>query len=94
MTGEARYLVGIDLGTSNCAMAFAEPGANSNVVDFLIAQLQRPGWSQNNRCFLPASTFRTRTSFRKPHSGCHGELPNRRLSVNVRVGKEPVFRGD
>jgi molecular chaperone DnaK (HSP70) len=42
---EAKYLVGIDLGTSNCAVAFTEParGADAPVVDFAIEQLQRPG---------------------------------------------------
>ena len=41
----ARYVVGIDLGTSNCAVAFADvtQGAAATVTDFPIAQLQRPG---------------------------------------------------
>ena len=39
------YIVGIDLGTTNCAVAFADPaqGADAPVVDFPIPQLQRPG---------------------------------------------------
>jgi molecular chaperone DnaK (HSP70) len=39
------YIVGIDLGTTNCAVAFANPasGADAPVVDFAIPQLQRPG---------------------------------------------------
>ena len=39
------YIVGIDLGTTNCALAFAEParGAEAPVTDFQIPQLQRPG---------------------------------------------------
>jgi molecular chaperone DnaK (HSP70) len=39
------FIVGIDLGTSNCAVAFIEPqlGADAPVVDFPIPQLQRPG---------------------------------------------------
>ncbi len=39
------YVVGIDLGTSNCAVAFARvaEGADAAVVDFPVAQLQRPG---------------------------------------------------
>lgn len=42
---EAQYLVGIDLGTSNCAMAYVElaRGAEAPVLDFPIAQLVRPG---------------------------------------------------
>ena len=39
------HIIGIDLGTTNCAVAFAEParGAESPVVDFPIPQLQRLG---------------------------------------------------
>jgi molecular chaperone DnaK (HSP70) len=39
------FLVGIDLGTSNCAVAFAEPrlGAAAPIIDFPVPQLQRPG---------------------------------------------------
>src|SRR5512133_748589 len=42
---EPKYLVGIDLGTSNCAMAFTEPakGPEAPVVDFPIPQLRRAG---------------------------------------------------
>jgi len=41
----ARFIVGIDLGTSNCAVAFTEPaaGAAAKVVDFPVPQLARPG---------------------------------------------------
>ena len=43
--GESRYVVGIDLGTSNCAVAFVEPGrgASAPVTDFPVAQLRRAG---------------------------------------------------
>ena len=39
------YIVGIDLGTTNCAVAFANPaqGADAKVVDFAIPQLKQPG---------------------------------------------------
>jgi molecular chaperone DnaK (HSP70) len=39
-----RYCVGIDLGTSNCAVASVEPGAGAaaKVVDFLVVQAVRP----------------------------------------------------
>ena len=39
------HIIGIDLGTTNCAMAFAnlDAGADATVVDFPIPQLQRPG---------------------------------------------------
>ena len=38
-------IIGIDLGTTNCAVAFtdADQGADSAVVDFPVVQLQRPG---------------------------------------------------
>ena len=39
------YIIGIDLGTTNCAVAFANPGQGADAVvgDFAIPQLQRPG---------------------------------------------------
>ena len=39
------FIIGIDLGTTNCAVAFANPaqGPDAPVVDFPIPQLQRPG---------------------------------------------------
>ena len=41
----SRYVIGIDLGTSNCAVAFTEPsaGASARVQDFPVPQLVRPG---------------------------------------------------
>jgi hypothetical protein len=41
----ATHVVGIDLGTSNCAVAFArsDEGADATIADFPVAQLQRPG---------------------------------------------------
>ena len=41
---EAQYLVGIDLGTSNCAMAYIDPahGEDAPLRDFPIPQLVRP----------------------------------------------------
>ncbi len=41
----ARFIIGIDLGTSNCAVAFTEPAARAEakVVDFAVPQLLRPG---------------------------------------------------
>jgi molecular chaperone DnaK (HSP70) len=42
---EPTWIVGIDLGTTNCAVALADAGqgAEAPVVDFAIPQLQRPG---------------------------------------------------
>ena len=41
----SRYVIGIDLGTSNCAVAFTEPSAGvaARVQDFPVPQLVRPG---------------------------------------------------
>src|SRR5215203_4556506 len=43
MSAQATHIVGIDLGTSNCAVAFARvsEGADLTVSDFTIPQLQR-----------------------------------------------------
>jgi molecular chaperone DnaK (HSP70) len=42
---EAEFVIGIDLGTSNCAMAFSPvaQGADASVIDFPILQVVRPG---------------------------------------------------
>jgi len=39
------YIIGIDLGTTNCAVAYVDPalGANTPILDFPIPQLQQPG---------------------------------------------------
>jgi hypothetical protein len=39
------FIIGIDLGTTNCAVAFANPaeGAAARIADFAVPQLQRPG---------------------------------------------------
>src|SRR5687767_12410636 len=41
----SEFIIGIDLGTSNCAIAYVEPhrGANAPVVDFPVTQVKRPG---------------------------------------------------
>src|SRR5687768_7025319 len=45
MAVSATHVVGIDLGTSNCAVAFAQTSGTAEpiVTDFPIPQLQRPG---------------------------------------------------
>jgi molecular chaperone DnaK (HSP70) len=52
------YIVGIDLGTTNCALAFAEParGAAAPVTDFAIPQLHRPGQVVTNP-LLPSCLY-------------------------------------
>ncbi len=42
---QAPLVVGLDLGTSNCALSWARPEAGAGVVDFQIQQLLRPGQS-------------------------------------------------
>lgn len=39
------YIIGIDLGTTNCAVAFASlaHGGDTQAIDFAVTQLQRPG---------------------------------------------------
>lgn len=41
----ATHVVGIDLGTSNCAVASARvaAGVEASITDFPVVQLQRPG---------------------------------------------------
>lgn len=45
MTSSVQYVVGIDLGTTHCAVAFAklEAGAEASILEFPIPQLERPG---------------------------------------------------
>lgn len=53
----ARYIVGIDLGTSNCAVASVEPkSAASKVADFPVVQLVRPG-EPAPRSLLPSVVY-------------------------------------
>src|SRR5579862_723583 len=52
------YLIGIDLGTSNCAAAFVDPsaGEKSPVADFPITQLRQPG-DTGPRPLLPSAIY-------------------------------------
>lgn len=43
MSSDSQFNIGIDLGTTNCAMAFVEPDQSRDVQDFPVAQLLRPG---------------------------------------------------
>ena len=54
----AAYIIGIDLGTTNCAVAFANPrdGQAAVVWDFPIAQLERPG-QMTARPLLPSCLY-------------------------------------
>jgi hypothetical protein len=55
---DSPYLVGIDLGTSNCAMAYAEAGRGPEapVVDFPIPQFTRPG-ETSTKPLLPSCIY-------------------------------------
>lgn len=74
------YLVGIDLGTSNCAVAFADAarGAEAKVEDFSIPQLLRPG-EVVSQPLLPSSLY-----LPSPH-----ELPPN--STKLPWGESPEF---
>lgn len=54
----SRYVIGIDLGTSNCAVAFTEPsaGASARVQDFPVPQLTRPG-EISSRPLYPSAVY-------------------------------------
>jgi molecular chaperone DnaK (HSP70) len=54
----ARFILGIDLGTSNCAVALVDPsaGAAAKVVDLPITQLVRPG-EVSARALLPSAVY-------------------------------------
>lgn len=56
--GDAAFIVGFDLGTTNCAVAFVEPalGAEAPMVDFPIPQLQRAGQVANG-ALLPSCLY-------------------------------------
>jgi hypothetical protein len=55
---EAKYLIGIDLGTSNCAVASVDPGGGPHaaVIDLPIPQLQRLGEVAAG-ALLPSSVY-------------------------------------
>ncbi len=54
----SRYVIGIDLGTSNCAVAFTQPaeGTAARVQDFLVPQLVRPG-EVSPRALYPSAVY-------------------------------------
>lgn len=69
-----KYVIGIDLGTSNCAVAYVEPsGKNATVHDFAVKQFVRPGESQDLKLF-PSVVYQ---SF-------EGEFPKDSLSLPQR----------
>jgi len=52
------FIIGIDLGTSNCAVAFTDPkaGARATITDFPVPQLVRPG-EQAARALFPSVIY-------------------------------------
>ncbi|MFT3706970.1 MAG: Hsp70 family protein [Archangium sp.] len=72
-----KYVVGIDLGTSNCAVAYVEPsGAKSQIHDFPVRQFVRPGEPQA-LALLPSVIYQ---SF-------EGEFPKDSLPAQSIVGE-------
>jgi hypothetical protein len=53
-----KYIVGVDLGTSNCAVAFVEPGAGpgAKIQDLKVPQVIRPG-EVGPRPLLPSALY-------------------------------------
>lgn len=68
----SRFIVGIDLGTSNCAVAFVEPakGESAPVVDQPVLQLVRPA-EPAERPLFPSALYLP----------AEGELPERALAL-------------
>ena len=60
MSSPAQYVVGIDLGTTNCALAFAPlaDGPEAAVQDFAVPQLTRPG-QIGRPALLPSFVYST-----------------------------------
>ncbi|HYC21574.1 MAG TPA: Hsp70 family protein [Candidatus Bathyarchaeia archaeon] len=56
MSSRSRYVVGIDLGTTNSAVAFAEPDGDREIASFAIPQLVAPGDLQA-RPALPSALY-------------------------------------
>jgi molecular chaperone DnaK (HSP70) len=67
-----RVVVGIDLGTSNCAVAYTEPGAGASapIFDFPVPQLLRPG-EVSSRPLFPSVVY----------SALDGEFPADSLAL-------------
>lgn len=76
----ARYLIGIDLGTTNCALAYVDTGSNDpRVRDFPIPQIVAPGEIEA-RPVLPSFGY-------EPAAG---EFPPGSLSVNGSAPDAPL----
>lgn len=76
----ARFLVGIDLGTTNCALAYVDTAAKpAGVRDFSIPQLVAPGETEA-RTVLPSFGYEP----------APGEFPPGALSVAGEMGERPL----
>jgi molecular chaperone DnaK (HSP70) len=78
-----KFVIGIDLGTSNCAVAYVEPsaGASAPIRDFPVRQFVRPGETQDKPLF-PSVVYQ---SF-------EGEFPAGSLGTGPIVGEFARFQ--
>ena len=89
------HIVGIDLGTTHCAVASVDPsqGASAPVEDFPVPQLVRPGrGGRARRCCPRASTCPRATSSPPGRSRCPGASAARRWSASSPAGRARGFR--
>ena len=86
---EPRFIVGIDLGTSNCAAAFAEIKSSgpADIHDFPILQAERPGATAKN-VLLPSALY-----FPMPEERTAGSLDLPWPSGDYVVGQFARWRG-
>ncbi len=79
-TAPARFLVGIDLGTTNCALAYIDSRSNDHRVrDFPVPQIVAPGETES-RAVLPSFAY-------EPAAG---EFPTGSLTIQGSSGETPL----
>ena len=79
-TAPARYLVGIDLGTTNCALAYIDSvSGDRRVRDFPVPQIVAPGETES-RAVLPSFAY-------EPAAG---EFPSGSLTIQGSSGETPL----
>ena len=85
----SRYIVGIDLGTTNCAVAYVDtkgrdrPAADIRMFD--VPQLVAPGRPRRGRCCRRSSTCRASPSCRPGPHGCPGTRAERIVGEFARI---------
>ncbi len=72
----SRYLVGIDLGTTNCAVAYVDTHGrerpSADIRNFEIAQLVAPGETAPARCCRHSYTYQAIMSSPPAPPSCRG----------------------